>query len=169
LIRHFHDASSTFLHAGHEWDPLLRDPVGDAEIVCHNDLSIPNTVYRNGRPVALVDGDFASPGRRLWDVAYAAWWLFPLHRPEFMKSIGWPQVDQPRRLRLFVDAYGLREERELLLDVLRERQVRNQIQLRSWVEAGIIPPYDEDDPCVECGQFEYVENIRPHLEAALGR
>jgi hypothetical protein len=168
LMRAFHDASATFHHPTVTWNTLLRDPAEDIEVVCHNDLSIPNAVYRDGLPRALVDWEFAAPGRRLWDVAYAAWWLVPLHRPECMDALGWSEVDQPRRLGLFADAYGLQEERALLLDVLRDRQGRNRMQLRTWVGAGIIPAYDEDDPAVECGQPQYVQNIRPLLESALG-
>jgi hypothetical protein len=167
LIRHFHDASASFLRSSDTWEPLLADPGGIPEIICHNDLSIPNTVYQHGLPYGLVDWDFASPGRRLWDLAYAIWWIVPLHRPEFMRSIGWSEVDEPRRLALFVDTYGLEEERSQLLDVLQERQRRNQVQLRHWAEKGTIPPFDADDPTVECGRTEYVEGIRTSLEAAL--
>jgi Phosphotransferase enzyme family len=95
LICQFHDASSDFVGSGLTWDPLLSDPSGESEIICHNDLSIPNMVFRHGRPIALVDWDFAAPGRRLWDLSYACWRLVPLHRPEFMRSIGWPPVDHP--------------------------------------------------------------------------
>jgi Phosphotransferase enzyme family len=168
LIRRFHDAAATFPHAVHRWDPLLADPLGAGEIVCHNDLSIPNTVYRGGLPAALVDWDLAAPGRRLWDLAYAVWWLVPLHRPEFMKAIGWPRVDQGRRLGLFIDAYGLGDDRRFLLEALRERQVRNQEQLRSWADTAMIASYDEDDPAVECGRTEYVQSISARLEAYLG-
>lgn len=168
LMRHFHDASASFSHDAHIWEPLLGDPAGAPEVVCHNDVSIPNTVYRDGLPRALVDWDFAAPGRRLWDLAYAIWWIVPLHRPEFMGSIGWPDVDQPRRLALFVEAYGLGEERIELLDVLRERQRRTQDQLCMWVDAGTIPNFEADDPAVECGRTEYVDTLRPSLQAALG-
>jgi len=170
LIRRFHDAAGTFPAAGGAplaWDPPLRDPSGRDEVVCHNDLSIPNTVYRRGRPHALIDFDFAAPGRRLWDLAYAVWWLVPLQRPEFMATIGWPEVDQGRRLRAFVDAYGLDDERSLLLDVLTERQERNREQLRSWVADGTMAAFDDDDPTVECGRTQYVQSIRTRLEAAL--
>jgi hypothetical protein len=169
LIRHFHDASASFQPGGADWDLLLADPSGISEIICHNDLSVTNTVYRDGHPVALVDWDFAAPGSRLWDLAYAVWWLVPLHRPEFMRSIGWPEVDQPRRLGAFCDAYGLRDERWQLLDVLRDRQVRNQSQLRQWLRDGIIPPFDENDPGVECGQTEHVLAMRQLLDSGLGR
>ena len=167
LIRQFHDASASFFTSSDTWEPLLADTAEVPEIICHNDLSIPNTVYQHGLPHGLVDWDFAAPGRRLWDLAYAIWWIVPLHRPEFMRSVGWPEVEQPRRLALFVGTYGLEGERGELLDVLRERQRCNQVQLRHWAETGTIPPFDADDPTVECGRTDYVESIRPLLEAAL--
>ncbi|WBB67264.1 phosphotransferase [Micromonospora sp. WMMD812] len=65
LIRRLHDAC-----AG---TPLA----GDAETVCHRDLSPKNTVYRDfpegPLPVAFLDWDLASPGRRIEDVAFACW------------------------------------------------------------------------------------------------
>ncbi len=65
LVRAFHD-----LTAG---TPLA----GDAEVVCHNDLSPKNTVYRDTgagqRPVAFVDWDIAAPGQRVHDVAHVCW------------------------------------------------------------------------------------------------
>ena len=91
LIRDFHDTAVGLGDGLPTWDPLLGDPSDSTEVICHNDLSIPNTVFRGGHPIALVDWDFAAPGRRLWDLAYAAWWIVPLHRPEFMRSIGWPE------------------------------------------------------------------------------
>src|SRR5439155_20784790 len=120
------------------------------------------------QPVALIDWEFAAPGTRLWDLAYACWWFVPLHRPECCRALGWREVDQPRRLRLFCDAYGLGEERSQLLDVIHARQVRNQEQLRLWVTQGIIPPFDDADPAIECGRTDYVDGRRRELERALG-
>jgi len=62
LVREFHDltAGSTL--------------AGAAEVVCHNDLSPKNTVYRDLgtglQPVAFIDWDLATPGRRVHDVAF---------------------------------------------------------------------------------------------------
>lgn len=54
---------------------------GEAEVVCHNDLSPRNTVYRpvaaggteELRPVAFIDWDIAAPGRRVHDLAHLCW------------------------------------------------------------------------------------------------
>jgi hypothetical protein len=62
LARAFHD-----LTAG-------TDLSGDAEVVCHNDLSPRNTVYDpDMRAIAFIDWDLAEPGRRVHDVALMCW------------------------------------------------------------------------------------------------
>ena len=61
LVRELHDLTAGSALAG------------DREVVCHNDLSPKNTVYRDGRPVAFLDWDLAAPGDRLADVAHACW------------------------------------------------------------------------------------------------
>jgi hypothetical protein len=93
--------------------------------------------------------------------------MVPLHRPECCERLGWRPVDQPRRLRLFCDTYGIGHERKHLLERLRLRQLTNQRQLRDWVQVGMIPPYDSDDPSIEAGKTDYVEERRREFEAAL--
>jgi aminoglycoside phosphotransferase (APT) family kinase protein len=167
LIRRAHDATASFDTRALSWDPLLQDPSGADEIVCHNDLSFWNVIFREGRPKALIDWEFAAPGSRLWDLAYAAWWLVPLHRPEAAAFQGWRTLDQPRRLRMFVDAYGLDESRAELLDVVHERQLATQRQLRRWVADGTISPLNEEDSAKELGRTDYVDDHRHYLETAL--
>ncbi|MGN9775630.1 phosphotransferase [Micromonospora sp. H33] len=90
LIRRLHDAA-----AG---TPLA----GGAATVCHHDLSPKNTVYRKSPtgplPVAFLDWDLAGPGRRIDDVAFAAWHWAPL-------GPGADPVELGRRARLLCDAY----------------------------------------------------------------
>ncbi|MEO3789028.1 phosphotransferase [Nonomuraea sp. B10E15] len=101
LVRAFHD-----LTAG---TPLA----GDDEVVCHNDLSPKNTVYRDEgaglRPVAFIDWDIAAPGRRIHDVAHVCWQYL---------GLGPGAVDAGRRIRLICDAYGLRERGGLVAAIL---------------------------------------------------
>jgi tRNA A-37 threonylcarbamoyl transferase component Bud32 len=61
LVREFHDLTAGTALAG------------DHEVICHNDLSPKNTVYRAGRPVTFIDWDNAAPGRRVHDVAHVCW------------------------------------------------------------------------------------------------
>ena len=89
LIRTFHDATAGApLAAGHE-------------VVCHNDLSPCNTVFRDGAPVALVDFDDAAPGARLDDLGYALFlWLN-------LGTDGPAPGVQRRRIAVFCNAYGV--------------------------------------------------------------
>ena len=71
LLRDYHDAVSTFDPTPHTWPPSPPDAyLGD--VVSHNDPNLDNIVFRDGRAVALIDFDLASPGSRTWDVACAA-------------------------------------------------------------------------------------------------
>ena len=78
---------ATTRHALHALGALIRqlhdlaagtEIVGDAETMCHNDLSPANTVYDADRrlPYAFIDWDLAAPGERIADLGHAAWqWL----------------------------------------------------------------------------------------------
>ena len=93
LIRGFHDATVALV------DSAAATRSG-LEVVCHNDLSPCNAVFRAGIPVALIDFDAACPGTRAFDLGYAAWlWLD-------WGNADWSAADQRRRLQLFLSAYG---------------------------------------------------------------
>jgi aminoglycoside phosphotransferase (APT) family kinase protein len=103
LVREFHDLTAgTRLAAG-------------AEVVCHNDLSPKNTVYRDGDggliPVAFLDWDIAAPGRRIHDVAHVCWQFLGL-------GLGADVADAGRRMRVICDAYGLADRSDLLETIL---------------------------------------------------
>jgi hypothetical protein len=113
LLRVYHRAVSTFDHRPHTWPASPPAPFA-GELISHNDGNLDNVVFRDGRAVALIDFDLASPGSRVWDVACAARLWAPL-RPE-------RYIDDSRRgramdrLRLFVDSYGLgADERQRLV------------------------------------------------------
>ncbi|MEU5235048.1 phosphotransferase [Streptomyces anulatus] len=113
LVRQFHD-----LTAG---TPLA----GDQEVVCHNDLSPKNTVYRDRSPVAFLDWDLAAPGARVHDVAHMCWQYLDLG----------PAVDNlattSRRLRMMCDAYGPTDRSQVVETILWW-----QDRCRRGIEAG---------------------------------
>jgi Ser/Thr protein kinase RdoA (MazF antagonist) len=93
LIRRYHDATT---------DPRAS-PTGrriGGEVICHNDLSPCNFVFRSRLPVAMIDFDAAAPGTRAYDLGYAAWLWLDLGTPDTSAA------EQRRRLAVFLDAYG---------------------------------------------------------------
>ena len=128
LIRRYHDATAALL-----------GPAASAlglEVVCHNDLSPCNAVFREGEPVALIDFDAAAPGSRAYDLGYATWmWLD-------LGSDAVSAEDQARRLKLFAEAYGFRPLKDLLDAVIlrqtiliAEGQPTGQSEMAAWAVA----------------------------------
>lgn len=155
-IREFHDLSTGFEGTG--WGTDGADPSGVAEVICHNDLAPFNLIYRDRAVAAIIDWDGAAPGRRAWDLAYAAWRLVPLHRPAYAELVGWPPLDQSRRLALLVDSYGLDEQsRAEFIPLIRERQAQTIEGMRRLAQAGRIAQLSPDDPRAESGDLPYFE------------
>lgn len=116
-IRRFHDAVASFEPPpGSVW--RHSHPASDRLVICHNDLSPPNTVYAPGRAPAFIDWDLAGPAPAWWDVVSAARTFVPLYVDEDCERIGVPLMPRGPRLRLFCDAYGL-PDRDGFLDRLR--------------------------------------------------
>ncbi len=107
LLRRYHEAARGFvLPAGIFWHH--RRLPGARTVVCHNDVSPRNTVFRDGRPVAFLDWDLASPAPPAWDLAQAAWQFVPLSDDAVCARNGWSSPpDRARRLRVLCDGYGL--------------------------------------------------------------
>jgi phosphotransferase family enzyme len=108
LLRRYHDAVESFKPPSDaQW--RLVAPT-KADIICHNDWSPWNALLSEGRFALMLDWDLAGPGTRVWDVANAAYSWAPL-----ASGGGRHKIDeQARRLRLFLDAYGLRDRKEVL-------------------------------------------------------
>lgn len=108
MMRALHQAVAGFvLPAGRSWHfPSLGGPAPHR--ICHHDLSPRNTVFRDGRAVAFIDWDLATPEAPIHDVVHAAWQFVPLGTDAACRRAGWPAPpDRGARLRLLVDAYAL--------------------------------------------------------------
>lgn len=133
LLRRYHEAVADFDATAHAWSAEMADPHG-GPFLCHCDVCPENVVFRDGEAVALLDFEFVSPGRRVWDVAATVGMWAPL-RPPDLRTEGMEALDAVARARVFADAYGLeREERAGLLDVLAERRALGFLEGR--VAAG---------------------------------
>jgi hypothetical protein len=144
LLRAFHDATVGFTPPPDAvWYVPAREP---GEVICHGDVAGYNTVFREGRPVALIDFDTAHPGPRVWDVAYAAYRFAPLSASADMadatdtadaEGFHVTPAEQAGRVRLFADAYGLSEaDRAALPEVAIERLRHLVGHMRDQAAAG---------------------------------
>ncbi len=100
-LAELHRASVSFDRVGAVWRLPVHEP---AEVICHNDFAPYNMVFTDGTLSGVIDWDTASPGPRVWDLAYLAYRLVPLTgRPD----PGSPPGDalRPRLIRL-LQAYG---------------------------------------------------------------
>ena len=110
LLRRYHDVVAKFRPPPNAtW--RLTAPTR-YELICHNDWTPWNALLRRGRVEVMLDWDLAGPGTRVWDVANAAYAWVPLIAASHLAP---DTAEQIRRLRLFLDAYGLRDRSEVLL------------------------------------------------------
>lgn len=132
LLRRYHDAAATFVPPA---DAAWRFSVGApraGEVICHNDIAPWNMIMQQGQAAAFIDWDFAAPGPREWDIAYALWRFTPLYDEE---TFG-PPEERARRMNLFCTAYGL-EVRGGMLEMTRRRMLVLYESLKTWAAEGI--------------------------------
>ena len=120
---------------GAEWSGEQSDPAG-GNVVCHNDVCIENVVFRDGVAVALLDFDFAAPGRPLYDLAVMARMCIPLDTPEDAQVWGRGSFDPFGRLRVLADSYGLPPGQEELVSIIEETMAHGGEFVRRRVERG---------------------------------
>jgi hypothetical protein len=155
MVREFHDVT-----AG-------TDLAGGAEVVCHNDLSPKNTVYRDLgsglRPVAFIDWDIAAPGRRIHDVAHVCWQYLRL-------GPDGPEVREAADgIRLICDAYGLaRRDRAGIVEAIlwwQDRCWRGIDALAASGDPAMIRLRDAGAVREVCAAHAWVAEHRRDLES----
>lgn len=168
LLRRYHDTVVDFTPPpGAQWRRWLGSPGGP--LVRHGDLWPCNVVFRAGRPVALIDWEFAQPGDALDDVASAAKQWVPLCSDDRAAGDGWAlPLDRRKRLRALCDGYGLGEEgrASLIARVLRNAEYGFSSH-KAWGEAGV-PGFREmweaGSGASILGDRAWLADEREHLE-----
>lgn len=116
-LRELHDATEGFDDPAMVWRAPRHAP---AEVICHNDFAPYNFVFRDRQLVGVIDWDFASPGPRLWDLAYLAYRMVPLMGPD-NPDAPTASLDLMGRLRLLRDTYGSSASTQDILRVVVTR------------------------------------------------
>jgi hypothetical protein len=130
LQRRFHAAVADFDPAPYRWSDDLADPRG-GPVMCHNDICPENVVFRDGEAVAILDWDFAAPGRARWDLAAVMSMWGPVHDPSDPVP-GMEGLDPFTRARVIADAYGMDDrERAGVPDVFVDRLSISLVERRA--------------------------------------
>lgn len=172
LLRRYHDATIALVsRTDLPWQYADPDPARH-EVICHSDIAPYNTVYRDGRPVALIDFDHAGPGPRLRDVAYAAYRFVPLASDRSCRDFGWnTSPDRIDRLRRFLDAYGPFDDRGLI--AMAERRIRDLrddiLHLAATDPDRVAVHLEEDHVGSYNSDLAWIAANRAALERALAR
>lgn len=136
LLTRFHHASARLDLPVARWSDEMADPLGGTTW-CHNDVCLENVVFRDGSAVALLDFDFAAPGRPVHDLAQMARMCVPIDDDVSAERLGWMAADRPRRLRLVADVAGLDHHgRRELLEALDDAVARGGEFVRRRVDVG---------------------------------
>lgn len=156
LLRAYHEMSSRYSPPIDAlWQRMPGVPASN-EVIGHNDLFADNIVLKAGRPVALIDFDFAAPVPALLDLAGLAIASGPLIDSDRARSLGWPNtLDPAARVRLLCDAYGAgnTDRSELLRFVMLRHEVRYRTHqalslrsagFRALVDAGSLEETHRD-------------------------
>jgi len=110
LLRNLHAAAATFNPpADAVWKAWFgRSLPGSRPVIGHCDTGPWNIIARDGRPVALIDFEFAGPVDAVQELAQAAWLNAQLHDDDVAGRHGLPDLAaRGRQLRLILDGYGL--------------------------------------------------------------
>ena len=76
LLRSYHDATIGFTPSVASINQYPESSLH--EVICHNDAALYNIVFKNQRPVGIIDFDMAVPGPRIWDIVYTLYTCVPL-------------------------------------------------------------------------------------------
>ncbi|MER7461249.1 phosphotransferase [Micromonospora sp. NPDC126480] len=121
MLAELHEALASFAPPPSAvWNQAI--PPDREEIICHNDVAPWNLVKSPVRGWVLIDWDFAAPGSRLWDIAYAAQSMAGLRADR-------PVSESAARLRAIVDGYVLDEVSRSALAVMLGRRARAMYDL----------------------------------------
>ncbi|MEU6432162.1 phosphotransferase [Microbispora sp. NPDC046973] len=135
-LRDFHAAVAGFVppadamwREGGTWRPGL--------VVGHNDAAPYNAAWADGRLTGFFDWDFAGPVTPEWDLAFTAFSWVPLHARHVVAAEGFTAfADRPRRLRLFLDAYGWDGPAGRFIEIVRRRVGASADGIRRLAAAG---------------------------------
>jgi hypothetical protein len=162
-LRRYHDVVADYRPPDDaEWWIGTR-PLREGEVVIHGDLGPWNTIWRNERPVAFIDWDFAEPADPLVELAEVAFFATPLRDDAHCLDCGFDSPpDRRSRFESLCAAYGVTNPRTVLDAV--ERYWELEIHRTITFGAQGIEPWkgflQRDLPSTEARLLQWVRDNR---------
>ncbi len=158
LLRRIHDATQAVAPDWLDgWQANTRQPV---EVICHGDFAPYNCIFDNqGCLVGVIDFDYAHPGSRAWDLAYALYRFAPIMSPSNPECFG-GITDQARHARLFCHAYGVSWSASLI-EVVAQR-IQSMVD---FLLEGAAVGDARRIANINAGHMKIYQNDRAHLAA----
>jgi hypothetical protein len=157
LLRSYHDATAGFIPSVHSTNEY--PDISLHEVVCHNDGALYNIVFKEERPVGIIDFDMAGPGPRIWDIVYTLYTSIPLASfspsEEDRAVVQYKREEHAsvrrRRIELFFHSYGMDVPIDLkrwvisrikgMCTTLSERAASGELAFIKLVEEGHLAHY----------------------------
>jgi hypothetical protein len=109
VLRDYHQAVADFRPPQEAAWAATTGTTPAGQLVCHGDFGPWNVVWRDARPVGLIDWDYARPASPAQDLGWALQFVAPFRDDE--ECLRWLAYDRPpdraRRIEVFCTAYGL--------------------------------------------------------------
>lgn len=117
-LQQLHEATIGYIDPEARWRQPAREP---REVICHNDFAPYNMVFEQQRITGVIDFDMASPGPRLWDLAYLAYRLILLTGGTNPDGVYSDEETRLSRLDTLIAAYGSPFSRLDVLGMVQQR------------------------------------------------
>jgi hypothetical protein len=124
LLRRYHDAVAGFVPPPDTAWAVGPKQLATGDVIRHGDFGPWNIIWRDGRPVAVIDWDMAEPGSPLLDLAQVALFAIPLQGPDGIQLAGFTaSPDLRHRLQVVCDGYGRYEPEEVIAGLVKLQEL----------------------------------------------
>ncbi len=171
MLRQYHDAICDF-PISDDWERMDNTP-NNIEVVCHNDFAMYNIIFKDKKPVGIIDFDVAAPGPRLWDIAYTLYTCVPLSRffrTEAGEIVHYHALEHAGhikyRVNLFFEAYGEKIAEDYvemvllrlkgLCQYMKRKASDGDIAFQKMIDEGHLEHYQKDIQFIHEHRKEWV-------------
>lgn len=124
LLHRYHDAVAGFVPSPHAVWAVGPKQLAAGDVIRHGDFGPWNIIWRDGRPVGVIDWDMAEPGSPLLDLAQVALFAIPLQGPVGVRLAGFTTPpDLRHRLQVVCGGYGRYQPDEVIAALVKLQEL----------------------------------------------